>query len=416
MTGVVLVAGFLRPLLKVAQDTEPAGSFLVVEEPDVVAQRDIAAAVPALPVVAELIEWEYQLPGAADRFYLQHRDLKVAAVVPALEYAVPFAARLAERYGVPGATLGAAEVLRDKHLLRSVTAAAGIANPESEPVSGPDDVRDFARRHPGSVVVKPANRQAAVGTFIVTDPADIDRGWTEALDQDEGVYVPRRAIPLRMLAERFVAGQEFSVEMLRQDGETLFVNVTGKALIPGPRPVELGHIVPADIPAALATALGDATARVADAVGFGTGFLHCEWIVSGGVPYLVECAGRMPGDHIMELIRYAWPLDIVRRYLAALKGEPPERVNDPARYTGVVWFLHADTGVVEGIDGLDQARAAPGVAVVDCDVSVGDRTHAVRNSWDRVGVVMAFATDAETAVQKARGTAEMIKFRVRPAD
>ena len=410
----IIVAGFLRPLLKVAADSEPAGSFVVIEEPDVIAQRDLATFVPDLSVVRELIPWEYQLPAAADRFFLEHRDLDVIAVVPALEYAVPFAARLAERYGVPGATLGAAELLRDKHLLRSVTAVAGIANPESELVSDPDDVRDFARCHPGPVVVKPANRQAAVGTFIVKDLADIDRGWAQAIEQDEGVYVPRRAIATRMLAERFVDGPEFSVEMLVQDGQSLFANVTGKELVPGPRPVELGHIVPADIRAPVATALVDATRRVVDAVGFGTGFLHCEWIVAGGVPYLVECAGRMPGDHIMELIRHAWPLDIVRRYLAALRGEPPERVTSTPRFAGAVWFLHADTGVVEGIDGLDEARAVPGIAVVDCEVSVGDQTHAIRSSWDRVGVIMAFGKDAAEAVHKVRSTAEMIKFRVRP--
>jgi len=410
----IIVAGFLRPLLRVAGDSEPAGSFVVIEEPDVIAQRGIAAFLPGTPVVRELIPWEYQLPAAADRFFHGHRDLDVVAVVPALEYAVPFAARLAERYGVPGATLGAAELLRDKHLLRKVTAAAGVANPESELVTGPDDVRDFARRHPGPVVVKPANRQAAVGTFIVTDPADVDRGWAQAMEQDEGIYVPRRAIATRMLAERFVDGPEFSVEMLLQDGESLFANVTAKELVPGPRPVELGHIVPADIPEPVATALIEATDRVVDAVGFRTGLLHCEWIVAGGVPHLVECAGRPPGDHIMELIRHAWPLDIVRRYLAALKGQPPDRVTSVPRYAGAVWFLHADTGVVEGIDGLDEACAVPGIAVVDCDVAIGDHTHAIRSSWDRVGVVMAFGLDAAEAVRKARGTAEMIKFRVRP--
>jgi biotin carboxylase len=414
--STIIVAGYLRPLLKVAAETEPAGSVVVVDEPDVIVQRGIAAVIPDLPVVRELIAWEYQLPAAADRFYLEHRDLDVIAVVPAVEYAVPFAARLAERYGVPGATLGAAELLRDKHLLRSVTAVAGIANPESELVAGPDEVRDFARRHPGPVVVKPANRQAAVGTFIVTDPGTIESGWAQAMEQDEGVYVPRRAIELRMLAERFVDGPEFSVEMLVQDGGTLFANVTGKELIAGPRPVELGHIVPADVPDSVATALIEATARVAGAVGFRTGFLHCEWIVAAGGPYLVECAGRMPGDHIMELIRYAWPLDIVRRYLAALKGEPPEPVTSAPQYGGAVWFLHADTGIVEGIDGLDEARAVPGIAVVSCEVAIGDHTHAIRSSWDRVGVIMAFGRDAAEAVRKARGTAEMIKFRVRPLD
>ena len=69
--------------------------------------------------------------------------------------------------------------------------------------------------------------------------------------QDEGVFVPDRPMELRMLAERFVDGHEYSVEMLVRGGEPLFVNVTGKQLFPGPRPVELAHVVPADIPLSL---------------------------------------------------------------------------------------------------------------------------------------------------------------------
>ena len=66
------------------------------------------------------------------------------AILPGVEYAVPFAARLAERYGVPGAGLGAATILSDKALLRAVTSEAGIPNPRSERVPQP---RRGARLH-----------------------------------------------------------------------------------------------------------------------------------------------------------------------------------------------------------------------------------------------------------------------------
>ena len=114
--------------------------------------------------------------------------------------------------------------------------------------------------------------------------------------------VPDRPFPVRMLAERFVRGDEYSVEMLVSDGRPLFANVTGKLLFPGPRPIELGHVVPANIPDKLKALLHEQTERVLRAVGFGTGVVHCEWIVSGGTAYFVECAGRFPGDGIVELI------------------------------------------------------------------------------------------------------------------
>lgn len=147
----------------------------MVDEPDPIRERDARARTDAAPACRALYEEEILLPGGADRFYLGHRDLNPIAVIPAHEYAVPGAARIAERYGVLGAGLGAAQCLRDKHLLRVVASAAGIANPLSRPVSSAEEVAAFQAEVAGPVIIKPANRQAAIGTYVVTDPGQIRR-------------------------------------------------------------------------------------------------------------------------------------------------------------------------------------------------------------------------------------------------
>lgn len=415
MTGTVIIVGFLVPIVEGADRFLPPQSVLYVEEPDVAEQRGAAEKLAGFPCIREVLDWEYQLPGAADRFYHRYRDEPVVAVIPATEYSVPFAARLAERYGLPGATLGAAQILRDKSLLRIVTSAAGIANPVSKQVTNADEVREFARRYPGTMIIKPSNRQGTVGTLIVNDPSEIDRAWAAAVAQDESVYVPKRGLPLRMLAEQFIAGTEYSVEMLVQDGVRRFANVTDKVLFPGVRPIEMGHVVPADIPVALSDALIAATEQVADAVGFRSGFLHCEWIVTAeGTPYLVECAGRLPGDWIVALIEYAWPIDIINRYFKVMRGEHPGGVPAEAATVCAVWFLPSTSGVVERVEGLEEASAVPDVIAVECLVALGDRTHELRSSWDRAAAAIAWAPSAEEAREAAATAISKIRIKVRP--
>ena len=244
-TGPVVVVGYTMAMLRALDTFMPDDSVVFVDEPTVARKRDAHTHVGQARATTGLLEWEYQLPAAADRFYHRHRDLDPVAVIPGVEYSVPFAARLAERYGVPGAGYGAAEVLRDKRLLRLVTAEAGVRNPRSEPVTAPAGVRALLAEWDGPVVLKPANRQAAVGTLVLRDPADIDAAWADCTDQDEGIYQPDRGLPLRMLVEEYVTGDEFSVELLAREGERLFGNVTGKVLYAGDRPVERGHTVPA---------------------------------------------------------------------------------------------------------------------------------------------------------------------------
>ncbi|MFL6139759.1 MAG: ATP-grasp domain-containing protein [Frankiaceae bacterium] len=396
----------------------PDESVIFIEEPDIVRKRDLHAKVKGAALVRELIELEYQLPGAADEFYNSHRDLDPVVVMGLMEYAVPFAARLAERYGVRGATFGAAELLRDKAQLRKATRGAGIANPVSRHVDGPDAVREFMRGHPGKIVLKPANRQGAVGTEILSDPAEVDGAWARCIDQDEGVYVPDRGLPLMMLAEQFVEGHEYSVEMMWRDGARVFGTVTDKILYPGPRPVEEGHIAPADIPDELKDQLLRETERVCDAVGLGTAIVHCEWIVSDGTPYLVECAGRLPGDAIPNLVEAAYGLNVVHTYYRMMAGEELEPMPTKATQAAAIRFLQVEPGIVESVEGVEEAKALGGDGIVYFAVSVepGDRMAELRSSWDRHGMAAVKAPTPAEADQLAKSVIDCITVKVRPVD
>jgi len=385
-------------------------AVVFVEEPDVARKRHVDESLADSD--AELIRWEYQLPGAADRFYVLHAELDPVAILPGVEYAVPFAARLAERYGVAGAGFGAASILSDKALLRTVTFEAGIPNPRSERVHGPDDVRAFMRDCEGPIVLKPGNRQASVGTQVLYDVDRVDAAWEECTQQDEGVYAPDRGKPLVMLAEQYVCGAEYSVELLVSDGEPLFANVTEKHLFDGPRPIERGHAVPAPIGPQLTDLLVGQTRRVLDAVGFGSGFAHCEWIVMGGVPYLVECAGRMPGDLIVPMIDQAWKTDIVGAFATVMRGELPPPLPTAAAAGSGVTFIRADPGEVVSVAGVERARAIDGVQSADVLVKPGDRVNELRSSWDRVGWVNAVADTPDDALALAERAAALITVDV----
>lgn len=411
--GVVIVVGTVRRLIRGAAEAFPAAEIILVEDSAIIVQPGIAALIAELGVTP--IPWAYPDDGTADSFYLRHRDLDVRAVVPGVEYGAVFAARLAERYGLPGATLGAAQLLRDKALLRAVTTAAGVHNPGYQQVDSLEQVRDFIRRHPGPVVIKPTNRQGAVGTRIVRTPEAAADAWHSAMDQEEAPYVANQSLPLRMLVEEFVEGTEYSVEMLLQGGESLFANVTGKLLHPGDRPVELGHVVPADVSSERWDALVAATRTVTDVVGFHTGVVHCEWIVRGDEPYLVECAGRMPGDTIMDLIEYAWPVELIARYISLLGGGAGERGPERPKGGAAVLYPAVPPGVVVSLDGVAEAKAVPGVFLTGVVVGVGDRVNELRSSWDRVIGAAASGASVEEAMRLVELALSKIRLVTEPA-
>lgn len=403
-----IIVGYV-PVLPHVPGFEPE-SVILVEEPDVIRKRGVESAMAGVPMLRELLPWEHQLDGSADAFFNARPDLAPALVAPLVEYATPFAARLSERYGVPGAGAVAARILRDKALLRFVSGSAGIRNPVSRVVSDAQDLWKFMGEHPGPVILKHADRQASLGAKVLRDPGEAEATWWECVTADEGAMVPDRPVPARLLAEQFVEGDEYSVEMLVRDGRPVFSNVTGKQLFPGPRPVELGHLVPAPIDAPLDALLKRRTEDVLRAVGFGTGVVHCEWIVSGAVPYLVECAGRFPGDGIIALIDEAYQIDMAGSFFTLMRGDRTPALPEHAGQGTAVRFLRAEPGRVTAVQGIEAAEAVEGVLHASVSVRPGDTVAQLRSSWDRVGSVTAQASTAAEAMQRATRASDLIRI------
>ena len=345
-----------------------------------------------------------------------HRAEPFAAVVPGLEYAVPAAAAAAERLGLPGAGLDAARTLRDKLRLRQVTSAAGIPNPRWAEIDSPNDIHRFAGD--GPVVVKPTGRQASLGVHLLDradDAGHVTRVWEAVRTARETVQVPDREIPTRFLAEERLAGREYSVEALVTAGEIRFLNVTEKAVLPGEHPVELGHLVPAPLPSAIAARFTERMRALVDAVGFGYGILHAEWILASNAgPILIECAGRIPGDHILELIGLAYDFDPFAAVVDILHGQTIDLPARAVRAAGIR-FVTAPPGVVRATGDPNAARALPGTVDTALTVQPGQVVGPCRSSWDRLGHAIAVGATPIEALARADAALDMLAVETQPS-
>ncbi|MFF3934569.1 ATP-grasp domain-containing protein [Streptomyces phaeofaciens] len=393
----VVFVGYNAAYLRAIDGSVPSGSVVVIEEPDIIRKRELQDAAARFDCLDRIVPASYQQSaGALDLAAELTAARPVAAVVPGLEYAVPATAALAEKLGLPGATETAAQALRDKVRLREVSGAGGVRNPRWREVHGPADILAFAGA--GPVVVKPANRQASVGVQLLdsVDAATAARAWERTSSAAEYEQVPDRQLAWRFLAEERLQGPEYSVEALVREGEIVFENVTAKTVVPGPYPVELGHLLPAPLDQGTQTAFETAMRALVGAIGFRTGILHAEWILTESGPTLVECAGRCPGDYLIDLIDLAYGTRIRLTLIDLLAGRPVT-LPPSARQTSAIRFLAAEPGTVKEVAGVDTARGLPGVQVAEVDVEAGQEVRPWASSWDRAGHVIATGPDADTA-------------------
>ncbi|MEU8260630.1 ATP-grasp domain-containing protein [Micromonospora sp. NPDC048999] len=389
----------------------PPGSVVLVEEPDLIRRRDIEQFVSKLPMISRVVPAEYQNGLDADALLAREPGLATARLVmPGHEFGVGASAQLAERLGLPGAGIAAAEIFTDKHRMRLLADEAGLANPAYELVDDPARATEFARRHGGRCVLKPTRQSGSLGVQLIADPAEIAAAWAASA----APQAPVDAIdgrPTEVLVEEMLVGSEHSVELLVVDGEVIFANVTDKRIVGGRRPVECGHTVPSALPEAAHRALRESAGRLARAAGFRTGLLHSEWILADGVPTLVECAARMPGDMITALIAIAYECGFIHEYLRLLRGERPELPTRPMG-AAAVEFLIAPPGRITAIDGVRDALRVPGVLDVHFDFAIGDTVPELISSVQRSGYLMAWGADPASAESAARKAADQIRITV----
>lgn len=346
---------------------------------------EVAANAEAIAALADEIT---VCPGTSDEAWAQAAHAAVAAdrpdgVIAFSEPQVMAAALVCDELGLPGPSLRAAVVSRNKALQRARFAAAGIGQPDYLVVGRLAEAAQWAaERFP--VVVKPLSSAGSDGVELVVDAAAFER--VAARRSDEG----------RLLVERAVTGPEFSWEALVQEGKIWLSNLTEKETTGPPQFVEVAHRLPADVDAPAQAAADDLGAAVVDALGMRTGLVHLEFRRSPEGLRVMEVAVRTPGDYLMDLLGLAYGVDWFELAVAASLGRdlPPPPVARPrhaASYLPIV-----PPGTVSAVGDLAEVTAPEAVVDAGFWVTPGDVVAAARSSVNRVGYALLAADDRAT--------------------
>lgn len=410
----VIMVGYGATLLNALAGSLSPKSVAVLEEPDIIPKRGLKNRAAEEPVIGRLISSEY-IHRSSPPVVPEEISAKACVVIPALEYSVVAAALLAEHLGVPGAGSPAAHIFTDKIELRRMAEKAGIPGPRFAEVRNTGELSyAVADLSPNGkdLVLKPANRAGSVGVEMFSPSSDLSAVWARTTTATDAQLVPNRELSWRYLVEERMEGAEVSVECLVVNGIMRFVNLTDKITAGGVHPVELGHIVPGPMAESHRSHLVDLMERLIRATGFCTGILHAEWFLTPTGPGLVECAARIPGDRITDLISHAYDQEFLPEYLTVLRGSLPQMRQNP-RQASAIFFLQSPPGQVLSVQGVEQAATMPGVQAVNCTVVKGQQIQMLRSSWDRVGSVLATGNDAKEALHNATTAAESIRIEVK---
>jgi biotin carboxylase len=406
----VLTVGRGRMLIGGLERADPPPRVYVLEEPEL-AQHQVAEAFRS-PIVQETRVARYQESDDLVQAALEwHAQVGFDAIVPAFEFAVPGANRVAEALGLRALGATATAHLTNKLRLRGLCQQAGIRQPRFDVVRSAADARAFFDGAP--IVLKPATLQGSAGVVKIERPSDIEPAFAEVLRARDQMLVSRLA-PAEYLAEEYVPGGEISVETFVQGGRAIFHNITGKRTTHGRYFVEIGHVVPATLESWPAEAILGDQERLIAALNARDGFLHAEWKLGPNGPTLLECAGRLAGDYILDLIEAAYEFNPYLALVQVAAGEPLALPRAPRRAASIRFFEPCP-GHLRRIDGLERLAAGdPRLLRWQLKVSPGDTIAPLTSSAARVGFVMASGPDSRAAEAHAEALVGSVAFETEP--
>jgi len=329
--------------------------------------------------------------------------------------AVPVVAAVAEARGLPGIGIATAHLMTHKVAMRRRLGDSGVPQPRFAACRTLAESRRAAAQVGFPAVLKPADSGGQRGVFRVESIDEVDAHLHEAL-----VASPTG----EAILEEFIDGVEMNGIVIARDGHAVVLTLSDRLRPPG-QGFGVGwiHVYPASVYADQLVESERVALHTVHALGLQTGIAFPQLIATNdGRALVVECAARIPGGQMADLVRHAVGVDLVDLQIRMALGEdlPDELVLPRFRQPLAIRFLTAapgplPTGRVTEIGSLEKVLAFPGVVQAETYLTVGETIRPVRLDGDRRGYVIAVGETSLEALERAEAAARLLDVRVEAA-
>jgi biotin carboxylase len=263
------------------------------------------------------------------------RGQKIDRIVALDEYDMETAATLREHLRVPGMGLTTMHYFRDKLAMRMKALDRGVRVPDFVPVVNHADIRYYLAHVPGPWVLKPRQEASAIGIKKIHAGEEL---WPvlEQLGDKQASY----------LLERFVPGEVYHVDSVVSENQVVFANVSKYGKPPMNVAQGGGVFTTFTVPRSSEehSGLRQINRELIAALGLVRGVAHAEFIQAhaDGQFYFLECAARVGGAYINEMVEAATGINLWREWarIEIAGGDGSYRL-PPVReeYAGVILSL-----------------------------------------------------------------------------
>ena len=176
----------------------------------------------------------------------------------------------------------------------------------------------------------------------------------------------------RILVESFIPGREVALEGLLDDGTLHVLALFDKPdPLDGPFFEETIFVTPSRLPGAVRDDVVATARQAVAALGLHHGPIHAEFRVNSDGVWPLEVAARSIGGLCARVLTFGAGVALEDLILRHALGLPVASLARDSRPAGVMMIPTPRAGILRAVEGLEAARATPGVDEVIISIPLG---------------------------------------------
>jgi len=334
----------------------------------------------------------------------------IDAVVSTDEEAVILAAMISEALGLPHNLIASIETTRYKDQLRKMLTKAKVPTPTANCFLISDLVEKIARKATYPCVLKPIHLSASRGVIRADTPQEFKNAFlriTKILS-DPQVKRQGKEAAQKILVESFIAGEEFALEGLLQNGRLTVLALFDKPdPLRGPFFEETIYITPSRLPPIVQEKIAVCAADACSAIGLKEGPVHAELRVNEKGPFIIEVAARSIGGICSRTLRFGLGVSLEEIILRHALIMPIDSLQRQSAASGVMMIPIPAEGILADVEGVDAASKIAGIEGVTIMIRRKQKVIPLPEGRRYLGFIFARGNspdDVETALRKAHRT------------
>ncbi|MEI0557332.1 alpha-hydroxy-acid oxidizing protein [Brachyspira intermedia] len=392
---IIIGAGLLQvPAIQIAQEmglytivfdyNKDAPGMKIADYPMIVSTRDVDGSVRAARDLSQKMEIHGVITVGTDA------STTVAAVANAL--------------GLPGNRFEDAYAASNKIRMRERFKKNNVPQPNFFPVWNYEEAMDAYKHLNTPVVVKPADNMGARGVMKVSSESDVLAAFNRAKSASPSGEV---------IMEEFMDGPELSIDMLIYNDEIYVTGVADRIIEFPPFFIETGHILPSALEKEkLDDAINVMKAGI-KALNLKIGAAKGDIKVTKNGAMVGEIAARLSGGFMSA---YTYPfatgVNLIKNAIEIALGNPPSDLKPKWDKVSVEKAFLPGTGIIESIDGVENAKKIEGIKEIFIKTKPGDILVTPTNNLEKAGNIIAVGNTRDEAIAMANKAMSCVHFKL----